>query len=148
MARAMVMATALVMATAMVKLILSEVATLSSVTLSYAAIVCSIVAMPAFAAMFQRCHCLQCCWCPHSHVYQYARLPLLTAMKRVMAMATRVSGQAMTTATKRAMATAMRVAGNKEGYGNIGKSNGNGIKGGRRSTATTAMATRVVAEQW
>ncbi len=34
-------------------------------------------------------------------------------------------------ATKWAMATTMRVAGNKEGNGNGGESDGNGIKGGR-----------------
>ncbi len=35
------------------------------------------------------------------------------------------------TTTKRAMATAMRVAGNKKGNGDGGKSNGDGVKGGR-----------------
>ncbi len=38
--------------------------------------------------------------------------------------------QATAIATKRAMATAMRVVGKKEGNGNGGKSNGNGIEGG------------------
>ncbi len=43
----------------------------------------------------------------------------------------------------------MRVAGNKEGNGNGGKSNSNGIKGGRQPTATRVMVMRmrVVAEQ-
>ncbi len=40
--------------------------------------------------------------------------------------------RAMATATKRGMAMAMRVAGNKEGNGDGGKSDGNGIKGCRR----------------
>ncbi len=35
-------------------------------------------------------------------------------------------------AMKRDMATAMRVVGNKEGNGNDGKSNGDGVKGGGR----------------
>jgi hypothetical protein len=33
-------------------------------------------------------------------------------------------------ATKRVMVMAMRVAGNKEGNGDSGKSNGNGVEGG------------------
>jgi hypothetical protein len=39
-------------------------------------------------------------------------------------------GQVTATATKRVMATAMRVAGDKEGHGDGGKSDGDGIKGG------------------
>jgi hypothetical protein len=52
------------------------------------------------------------------------------------------------TATKRATAIAMRVESSKEGNGNDGKSNGNGIKGRRQLTATRAMEMRVVDEQW
>ncbi len=47
---------------------------------------------------------------------------------------------------KRAMATVMRVAGNEEGNGNSGKSNYNGIEGGRQSTAMRGMATRMADE--
>ncbi len=54
----------------------------------------------------------------------------------------------MATAMRRAMATTMRVAGDEEGNGNSGKGDGNGIEGGRRSTAMRAMVTRVAAEQW
>ncbi len=39
--------------------------------------------------------------------------------------------RATATAMKRVMATAMRVAGNKEGNGDGGKSDGDGVKGGR-----------------
>jgi hypothetical protein len=46
---------------------------------------------------------------------------------------------------KRAMVMAMRVAGNKEGNGNGGKRDGD--SGGRQSTATKAMATRVADER-
>jgi hypothetical protein len=42
----------------------------------------------------------------------------------------------------------MRVASTKECNGNGGKSNGNGVKGGRLVTAMRAMATRVAAERW
>ncbi len=49
--------------------------------------------------------------------------------------------------TKRAMAMMMRVMGIKEGNGDSGKSNGNGIKGGGRATATRGMATRVAGKQ-
>jgi hypothetical protein len=40
--------------------------------------------------------------------------------------------QATATARKRAMATAIRVVGDKEGIGDGGKSDGNGVKGGGR----------------
>jgi hypothetical protein len=45
------------------------------------------------------------------------------------------------------MATVMWVVGNKEGNGDGGKSNVNGIEGGGQATATRAMATRVADEQ-
>ncbi len=38
--------------------------------------------------------------------------------------------QVTATATKRVMAMAIRVVGNKEGYGNSGKSDGDGVKVG------------------
>jgi hypothetical protein len=38
----------------------------------------------------------------------------------------------MAMATKRAMATAMRVAGDKKSNGDSGKSDGNGVQGGRQ----------------
>jgi hypothetical protein len=40
--------------------------------------------------------------------------------------------RAMVTVTKRAMATALRVAGKEEGNGDGGKSNGDGIEGGKQ----------------
>jgi hypothetical protein len=49
-------------------------------------------------------------------------------------------------ATKRVMVTAMRVVSNNKGNCDSGKSNGNGIKGGRGATATRVMATRVAGE--
>jgi hypothetical protein len=42
---------------------------------------------------------------------------------------------------------AMRVVGNKEGNGRGGMSDGNGVKGCKKSTALRGMATKVVAEQ-
>ncbi len=54
----------------------------------------------------------------------------------------------MAMASKRAMVTAMRVAGNKEGNEDGGKSNGNGVEGGRRATTKRMMVTRVAAERW
>jgi hypothetical protein len=57
---------------------------------------------------------------------------MVAEAKWVMATAMRVAGGWVTaTTTKRAMATAMRVAGNKKGNGDGGKSNGDGVKGGR-----------------
>ncbi len=56
-------------------------------------------------------------------------------------------GQTTVMAMKRAMAMASRVAGDKEGNDNSGKSDGDGIEGGGQATATRAMATRVASKQ-
>jgi hypothetical protein len=52
----------------------------------------------------------------------------------------------MVTGTKRAMVMAMKVKADKEGNGDGGKSNGNGIKGDRGVTAKRALVTRAVGE--
>jgi hypothetical protein len=51
--------------------------------------------------------------------------------------------QATATATKRAMAMAMRVVGDKESNANSGKSDGKGVEGGGRSTATSVEKTSI-----
>jgi hypothetical protein len=50
-------------------------------------------------------------------------------------------------AMKRALAMATRVAGNKESSGIGGKGIGDGDKGGSQATATRAVVTRVASEQ-
>jgi hypothetical protein len=45
----------------------------------------------------------------------------------------------MAMAIKRAMATATKVTGDKEGYGNGGKSNGDGNEGGGRALALVKL---------
>ncbi len=48
--------------------------------------------------------------------------------------------------TKRVTSMAIRLAGNKEGNGDGGKSNGDGVEGGGQATAMRALATRVATE--
>ncbi len=56
----------------------------------------------------------------------------------------------MAMATKRVMVMArvMMVVGDKEGNGDVGKSDGNGNKDGWQATAMRAIAMRVAGKQW
>ncbi len=108
-------------------------AVLLSVMSLYAAVVCSIAAMPAFAAKSQRYRHLQCCRCPYFHAHWYAQAAFDNGNEEGNGDSDKGGKQATVTATKRATTMAMRAAGDKGAMVTVARA--------------MAMALRVVGKQ-
>ncbi len=121
----------MVTAMATVRFFLLEVAALLSVMLSYAAVVRSIDVIPAFLQSPEDAIVVGVLILMPS--YWYAWPPLLMAMKRDCHEEVNCKGD--------------EGGRQQRGQWDGGKSNEDGIKGGKQSTAMRAMVTRVAAEQ-